>query len=477
MIDPVKLPVLRAADKPQEHCGVIAVFDPQGLAAQLVQRGLSALQHRGQEAAGLSLVHSDHTHQSLRGRGLVSQVLPVEKVANLSAQQAIGHVRYSTVAVDHPDNVQPISLATPYGSVALAHNGNLLQVPPLRAQLIAQGCTFATTMDSEVLLHLIAQRAEPDFVSALAQAARSVRGAYSLSLLCDDKIYGLRDPIGLRPLVLGAFPTGGFAIASETCALTAMGARYIDEVLPGELVELRADGVHRTQLLTPSVTVAPCVFELIYFSRPDSVVFGQSAQQARLAMGQALAQQDEDLPPADLVIPVPDSGIAAAIGYARHSGIPFELALVRSHFVGRSFILPNQAERLSALERKLSVIEASVTKKRVVVVDDSLVRGNTARTIVKLLREGGAKEVWLRVASPPIAWPCDLGIDMATQEELLYRRADPDQAQPQHDDAALERVRRFIDADSLRYLSLAGLRRSVSHKSLCFGCMTGSYPT
>jgi amidophosphoribosyltransferase len=477
MTTPVKLPVLREADKPQEHCGVIAVFDPHGLAAQLVRRGLSALQHRGQEAAGITLSHSDRSQQSLRGRGLVSQVLPVEKVAPLSAQKAIGHVRYSTVAIDHKDNVQPISVPTPYGAVALAHNGNLLQVQPLREQLIAQGCEFATTMDSEVLLQLVAHSTEPDFVTALAQAARSVRGAYSLGLLCDDKIYGLRDPIGLRPLVLGSFPTGGFAIASETCALTAIGARYLGEVLPGELVELHADGITRTQLLPPSQNVAPCVFELIYFSRPDSVVFGQSAQQARLAMGKALAEQDEDLPPADLVIPVPDSGIAAAIGYARHSGIPFELALVRSHFVGRSFILPNQAERLSALERKLSVIEASVSGKRVVVVDDSLVRGNTARTIVKLLREGGAKEVWLRLASPPIAWPCDLGIDMATQEELLYRRADPDLTQLQRDEAALERVRSFIEADNLRYLSLAGLRRSVSHKSLCFGCMTGSYPT
>jgi len=466
-----------AADKPQDECGVIAIYDRQGFAAQYVQRGLSALQHRGQQAAGLTIACPDSSHHSLSGRGLVSQVLSVERVAPLSAERAIGHVRYSTVPVDHPNNVQPISTDTPYGAVSLAHNGNLREVAVQRNRLQVQGCAFTTTMDSELLLHLIARSGASDFVSALLYAASAVQGAYSLCLLCDDKVYGLRDPVGLRPLVIGATSAGCLVIASETCALTALGARYIDEVNPGELVELSANGIVRTQLLPKRSPIAPCVFELIYFSRPDSVVFGQSVQHARIAMGQELAKQDEDLPLADLVIPVPDSGTAAAIGYARQSGVPFELAIVRSHFVGRSFILPSQEERLYALERKLSVIKESVSGKHVIIVDDSLVRGNTARLIVKMLRDSGAKEVSLRVASPPIAFPCELGIDMATPEELLYRQSRATCDRNAVDAAAIEQVRRLIDADSLRYLSIDGLRRSTQDKPFCFGCMNGAYPT
>lgn len=465
------------SDKPKEECGVLAVYDPQGYAAQRVQRGLSALQHRGQEAAGLTISSGTSRHHSLCGRGLVSQVLSIDKVLSLSAQKAIGHVRYSTVAVDHPNNVQPISTSTSFGMVSLAHNGNLQNIAALRSRLRAEGRAFTTTMDSEVLLQLVAHGSARDFVSALSHAVQAVHGSYSLCLLCEDRVYGLRDPLGLRPLVVGSTSSGCLVIASETCALTALDARYIDEVQPGELVELSAEGIIRTQLLPARSPIAPCVFELIYFSRPDSVVFGQSAQQARIAMGQELAKQDADLPSADLVIPVPDSGIAAALGYSRHSGTPFDLAILRSHFVGRSFILPNQEERLCALKRKLSVIAESVAGKRLIVVDDSLVRGNTARLIVKMLRDSGAKEVWLRVASPPIAFPCELGIDMATPDELLYRQRGLNSAEDTMDEAAIEQVRLQVGADSLRYLSLDGLRRSVAKKPFCFGCMTGAYPT
>jgi amidophosphoribosyltransferase len=457
---------------------VLAIYDPTGHAPQLAHRGLAALQHRGQEAAGLITVDAKGELHALRGRGLVSQVLPVERIAALSGMLALGHVRYSTVPEDHPENLQPLLGLTPYGALAIAHNGNLKNARSLTESLTSAGAVLATTMDTELFLHLLARSGESTFVQALRRAAEAVIGAYSLALFSDGKLYGLRDPFGLRPLVLGQIPgsPSGWVIASESCALQAISAQLIGEIARGELVEIGPQGVHRQQLLPPSPQPAPCVFELVYFARPDSVVFGQSVQKARLEMGRELARQDADLPTPDLVIPVPDSGVAAAVGYSHQSGIPFDMAILRSHYVGRSFLLPSQQERCQALASKLSVISESVTGKRVVLVDDSLVRGNTARLIVQRVRERGAKEVWLRLASPPIAWPCYLGIDMTTEEELLYRRCQVQAEQSSLSPTALELLRIEIGADSLRYLTMEGLRRATHNSSFCFGCMNGEYP-
>jgi len=467
-----------AGDKPREYCGVLAVYDPTGHAPQLAHRGLAALQHRGQEAAGLITVDAKGELHALRGRGLVRQVLPGERIAALSGTLALGHVRYSTVPEDHPENLQPLLGLTPYGALAIAHNGNLKNARALTESLTSSGAVLATTMDTELFLHLLARSGESTFAPALRRAAEAVVGAYCLALFHDGKLYGLRDPFGLRPLVLGQLPgtPSGWVIASESCALQTIGAKLIGEIARGELVEIGPRGVHRQQLLAPSPQPAPCVFELVYFARPDSVVFGQSVQKARLEMGRELARQDADLPTPDLVIPVPDSGVAAAVGYSHQSGIPFDMAILRSHFVGRSFLLPSQQERCQALASKLSVISESVTGKRVVLVDDSLVRGNTARLIVQRVRERGAKEVWLRLASPPIAWPCYLGIDMTTEEELLYRRCQVQAKQSSLSPTALELLRTQIGADSLRYLTMEGLRRASHNASFCFGCMTGEYP-
>ncbi|HNK43382.1 MAG TPA: amidophosphoribosyltransferase [Pseudomonadota bacterium] len=474
------LPVLSSqTDKPREYCGVMAVYDPQGLAARFVHRGLVALQHRGQEAAGLAIVTELGSLHAIRGAGLVRQVLKPSVVASLSATRAIGHVRYSTVAEEHPDNHQPICADTPFGPLSLAHNGHLRNAKELTAALVAAGVTLCSTMDSELFVALVARSRASSFAAALKDATESVVGSYSLAMCCDGRIYGLRDPHGLRPLVIGvlAGSPSGFVIASETCALDALGAQFVCEVGRGELVEVGPQGIVKTQLLAPSPAPAPCMFELIYFARPDSVVFGIGAQRARIEMGRELALQDRDLPMPDLVVPIPDSGVAAATGYAQTSGVPFEMALLRSHFAGRSFILPNQDARRQALLSKLSVVAESVAGKRIVLVDDSLVRGNTARFVSELLRERGAKEVWLRLASPPIVSPCHLGIDMASPDELLFHVCQESAQRTTPPQDPIDVLRQQIGVDGVRFLSQAGLRRATQQQPFCLGCMTGEYPT
>ena len=474
------LPLLATGnDKPKEYCGVIAVFDPERLAARFVHRGLLALQHRGQEAAGLVIVTEHGELHALRGSGLVNQVLLPSRVAPLFSRSALGHVRYSTVAEEHPDNHQPLCADTPYGSLALAHNGNLRNAAQLTQQLLAESVSLSSTMDSELFLHLVARSGAKSFVDAMRRAAQAVVGSYSLVMCCDGRLYGLRDPFGLRPLVIGTLPGSpcGWVIASETCALDAVGARFVREVERGELVEIGPSGITSTQLLSPSPNPAPCMFELIYFARPDSVVFGIGAQRARVTMGMQLARQDVDLPRPDLVVPIPDSGVAAAIGYSRESGVPFEMALLRSHFIGRSFILPSQEQRRQALTLKLSVVAESVRGKRVVLIDDSLVRGNTAQLVSEMLRDHGAKEVWLRLASPPILWPCHLGIDMASPEELLFQRCQRESFADLNGPDAIEILRRQLGVESVRYLSMDGLIQASQSAQFCLGCMTGEYPT
>lgn len=449
-----------------EDCGVMAVYRAGGNAAELVHRGLFALQHRGQEAAGLCAVGDDGALQHLKGRGLVAECLPTYQVTKLGGTKAIGHVRYSTVTADRTENIQPFVAKTPYGQFAIAHNGNLKNTDSLRRELEDAGALLSTSMDTELIVHLVARSGAPDLAAALRRAAAQMVGAYSLTMLCGEDLYGLRDPNGIRPLVLGELQDG-WVIASETCALDALHARFVREILPGELVEIGAHGVHSQPLLAPSVP-APCVFELVYFARPDSEVFGQGVHNARTRMGEQLAAQDQRQPPdvrPDIVVPIPDSGFPAAIGYARQSGVPLEKAIIRSHYIGRTFILPDQDSRTHSLRLKLSVIREAIQGKRVLLVDDSIVRGNTSRLLVEMVREAGASWVGMRIASPPLGWPCYLGIDTPDREELIVNR---------HDD--IPAVARWIGLDDLRYLSLAGLKEATGHKSFCFGCMTGEYP-
>lgn len=474
-----------ASDKLHEECGVIAVYRAGGSAARLAHRGLLSLQHRGQEAAGLAVVDDRGAMHSLRRRGLVASALPLSRVAELPGRMAVGHVRYSTVPVDHPENIQPFVAATPFGRLAIAHNGNFKNAPELAAQLSRAGAVLSTTMDTELFVHLLTRSQETHLYDALRVAAEAVVGAFSLTLLVGQRLLALRDAHGIRPLVIGRLPDSdpGWVVASETCALRALGAQPVREVAPGELVEMDARGWRSTQLLPSSPRPAPCIFELVYFARPDSEVFGQSPQAARVRMGMELAEQDRGMPLPDVVVPVPDSGVPAALGYARRSGVPFEMAILRSRYIGRTFILPSQDARTHSIRLKLSVVAEAVAGKRVLLVDDSLVRGNTAQTIIAMMREAGAAEIWLRLASPPIAMPCFLGIDTAKCNDLLVRRAwdelgGPSTPQPggEVDSAAIDWVRRFVGADQLRYLSQDGLRRATGGGSFCMGCMDGRYP-
>lgn len=451
----------------KEFCGVIAAYRANAPAAEWIHRGLFALQHRGQEAAGIASWGPGREVHHLKGVGLVSESLPPYRVKNLPGNAAIGHVRYSTVSVDRSENIQPFVANTPYGHFAIAHNGNLKNAAELQSELEAKGSLLSTTMDTELLVHLLARSEAPDLPAALRFACKQAVGAYSLTMLCDGQLYGLRDPHGIRPLVIGE-RDNGWVIASETCALDALQARYVREVGPGELVWVGPEGLGSIQLLPPANPPAPCVFELVYFARPNSEVFGQGVHAARTRMGEELARQDGADPALerpDVVVPVPDSGFPAAIGYARASGVPLEQGLIRSHYIGRTFILPDQDSRSHALRLKLSVIADAVAGRKVVLVDDSIVRGNTSRLIVRMVREAGAAEVWLRIASPPLAWPCYLGIDTPSREEFVINQQ-----------GSIGGVEQFVEADNLRYLSVDQLRAATGRGPFCMACMTGEYP-
>ncbi len=448
-------------DKLSEACGVVAVYSESG-AVPLVHRALFELQHRGQEAAGIVSTGPADAIHSERSRGLVADGLPIDRIGDMPGTHAVGHCRYSTVGVDA--SIQPFVATTPYGRVAIAHNGNIKNADALRAELEADGALVATSMDTELLVHLIARSHAASFPAALQKMAEAAVGAYSLTMLGAGRLYGLRDPNGLRPLVLGQLKDG-WIIASETCAIDAVHGSYMREVEPGELVTIGPEGVTCTGLLPPQ-SVSPCVFELVYFSRPDSTVFGQSVHATRMRTGVELADADRQLASRpDVVVPVPDSGVPAAVGYSQSSGIPFEKAILRSHYVGRTFILPDQDSRASSIELKLSVVAEAVQGRRVLLVDDSIVRGNTSRQIVKMVRDAGAAEVWMRVASPPLAWPCFLGIDTPDRDELVINRA-----------GSVDRVADLLAVDDLRYLSIDGLRRATRNQPFCMACMTGEYP-
>jgi amidophosphoribosyltransferase len=447
-------------------CGVIGIFGhPE--ASKLAYLGLHALQHRGQESAGI--VSSDGQQlRWVREMGHVGEIFNEERLRQLPGSSAIGHVRYSTTGDSVSKNAQPLAVNYAHGSLAIAHNGNLVDAAEIRARLEKEGSIFQSTSDTEIILHLIAHSREADLPSRVADALRAVHGAYSLVFLSESSMIAVRDPMGIRPLSLGRHKKNGLVVASETCAFELIEAEHIRDIAPGEMLVVDAEG---TRSLHPFLTEDPrhCVFEWVYFARPDSTIAGQSVYAARESMGRRLAV--EHPVSADVVIPVPDSGTAAAIGYARESSIPFGHGLIRSHYVGRTFIEPTESIRHFGVKLKLSPVRDVLAGKRVVVVDDSIVRGTTSGKIIGMIRSAGAREVHLRISSPPTVGPCHYGIDTPDRDKLIASSH------------TVEEVRRFVGADSLGYLSLAGLHQSVSgvltqheHRGLCDGCFSNKYP-
>jgi amidophosphoribosyltransferase len=442
-------------------CGVFGIHGHDE-AANIAYLGMHALQHRGQESAGLVAADAGRLRRHA-AMGLVSDAFNRETLARLPGTAAIGHIRYSTAGASELRNAQPFLFEYAGGQLAIAHNGNLVNANELRAELDATGSIFQTTSDTEVIVHLMAKAREPDVLGRLIAALRRVRGAYSLVCLTNDgKMIGVRDPNGFRPLVLGRLKDA-YVLSSETCSFDLIEAEFIREVEPGEIVMI--DRGRLTSHRLPDAAVPTfCVFEHVYFARPDSFLNGKSVYRAREKFGQRLAQ--EAPVPADVVIPVPDSGLPAAIGYANEARIPFEMGLIRSHYVGRTFIEPQDSIRHFGVRLKLSVVRAIVDGKRVVVVDDSLVRGTTSRKIVKMLRNAGAREVHLRISAPPTTDPCFYGINTPTRSELMAASHSVDE------------IRRYVTCDSLAYLSHEGMMAALGSDGTgyCSACFTGKYP-
>ena len=448
-------------DKLHDHCGVFAVFGhPE--AAKLTYLGLYALQHRGQESAGIVSTDGQRLH-SHKAMGHVAEVFNEGVLQDLAGHAAIGHTRYSTAGDTDLKNAQPLSVSCQKGQVALAHNGNLINASSIRRELEARGNIFQTTSDTEVILHYFARSKNSGIPESIADALDRVAGAYSLVMLFNDSVYAIRDPRGFRPLSLGQI-NGAYVVASETCAFDIISATYLREVEPGEMVILDQRGLTSLRFAPPAQS-AQCIFEHVYFSRPDSTVFGRSVQSSREMLGRRLAQ--EHPVQADLVVPVPDSGVAAAIGYSEESGIPVKFGLIRNHYVGRTFIEPTQAIRDFGVKLKLNPVRSLIEGKRVVLVDDSIIRGTTSRKIVRLVREAGATEVHLRISCPPTVSPCYYGIDTPTKKELIASSHN------------VEDIRAYVGADTLGYLSLEGMREAVGDKEgrYCLACYTASYPT
>jgi amidophosphoribosyltransferase len=444
-----------------DHCGVFGIFGhPE--AAKMAYLGLYALQHRGQESAGIASTDGTdiHVHKSL---GHVQEIFTPDVIAQLPGEVAIGHTRYSTAGDTSLMNAQPVVIDCNKGKLALGHNGNLTNALEVRRRLEHRGSIFQSTSDTEVIVHLIARSSARNLSGAIADALNQVEGAYSLLLLTRDEIYAIRDPRGFRPLCLGRL-NGAWVAASETCAFDLIDAEYVREVEPGEMVRISRSGIESIRF-APEKPHQYCVFEHVYFSRPDSVVFGRPVNESRERLGRLLAQ--EHPAQADLVTPVPDSGVPAAIGYAAESGIPFQMGLIRNHYIGRTFIEPQQAIRDFGVKLKLNPVRRMLEGKRVVLVDDSIVRGTTSRKIVRLMREAGATEVHVRISCPPTISPCYYGVDTPRREELIGANN------------SVEQIRQFLGADSLGYLSLKSMRAAVedTEGKFCTSCYTGSYPT
>ena len=447
-------------DKLHEECGVVGVYGhPE--AANLVYLGLYALQHRGQESAGI--VASTHSKMHLElGMGLVADIFDPGRLLKLPGPLAIGHNRYSTAGKSELVNAQPCMINYAAGSLALAHNGNLVNAKAIRKELGSKGAIFQSTNDSEVIVHLMAQAKSENFVDRAAEALRQVSGAYSLVLMTENELLAARDPHGFRPLCLGKLD-GAYIIASETCVMDLIEAEFIREVEPGELILINENGL---QSFFPFKKVESkyCVFEHIYFARPDSFLFGEHVYAARKEMGRAMAQ--ESPADADLIVPVPDSGVVSAMGFAEESGIPFEMGLIRNHYVGRTFIEPQSQIRNFGVKLKLNAVKNLISGKRLAIIDDSIVRGTTCRKIVKMLLEAGAKEVHLRISSPPILHSCFYGIDTPHKEELIAHSH------------SLEETRKYLGADSLQYLSIKKMLEVLQNgkNKFCSACFDGNYP-
>jgi amidophosphoribosyltransferase len=457
------------SDKFREACGVIAIYaHPE--AEKLAYLGLHSLQHRGQESAGI--VTSDgmslHMHKAM---GLVADIFTEEVLARLVGKLAIGHTRYSTCGDSALLNAQPILVQSNKGVIAVAHNGNLVNALEIRSRLEGQGSIFQTSSDTEVLVHLIALSREHTLPEAMADALRRVEGAFSLVMISTDRIFAARDPRGFRPLAMGRIPAlpaekqETVVFASETCAFDLIGATYERDVKPGELIVVGPEGLS-SRFYAAAAPQSSCIFEHVYFSRPDSTVFGRPVDQSRDALGRELAR--EAPAEADIVVPVPDSGVSAAMGYAAESSLPFRFGLIRNHYVGRTFIEPSQSVRDFGVKLKLNPVRSVLEGKRVVLIDDSIVRGTTSRKIVRMIRSAGAREVHMRISCPPTISPCFYGVDTPSKSQLIAANK------------SVEEIREYIGADSLAYLSLEGLKKACGDSdktTYCTACYTGKYPT
>lgn len=446
--------------KPKDECGIFGIYGNER-AANLTYLGLYALQHRGQESSGIASSDGHHIYR-YAGMGKVVDIFTEEHINNLHGPMAIGHNRYSTTGSSFLRNAQPFRSESILGPIVLAHNGNLTNAGALRYELERKGHIFQTTIDSEVIVHLMAKSGLDDFLEALIYALKQVRGAYSLLVMNRDRMYAVRDPYGFRPLVLGTLGQA-HVVASETCAFDIIDAKYGREVEPGEIVELSDSGVRSFRPFEKR-DQSLCVFEYIYFSRPDSTIFGRSVYDMRIRMGRMLARQEPV--PADVVVPIPDSSVCAAIGYSRESGIPYELGLIRSHYIGRTFIEPSQKIRDFGAKIKYNVVKEAVAGKRIIVVDDSIMRGTTMRKIIKMFRNAGATEIHVRISAPPTQFPCFYGIDIPTRKELIAATH------------SIEEIRKYLRVDSIRYLTVDTLLGSLNEPDMrfCTACFNGNYP-
>jgi amidophosphoribosyltransferase len=452
-------------DRPEEACGVFGAYAPGEDVARLTYFGLHALQHRGQESAGIAVADGS-TLTVVKNLGLVPQAFTESDLNTLTGHVAIGHTRYSTTGCSTSwENAQPMLSSIGATTIALAHNGNLVNTSELRQALRGNGIRFRSTTDSEVMTSLVGYFTQKhnSIRAGIRETMSYIRGAYSVVMMSEEALYAFRDPYGVRPLVIGQLPSGGWILSSETCGLDIVGATYVRDVAPGEMIKLSAAGLESEQAV-PAERPSLCIFEFIYFARPDSVMYGRGLYEARMAMGAAIARSAPV--EADVVIGVPDSGVPGAVGYAKESGIPYGEGLVKNRYIGRTFISPSESLRQQGIRLKLNPLRHVIEGKRLVVVDDSIVRGNTSRKLIALLRDAGATEVHVRVTAPPVEWPCFYGIDTDTQEQLIAANQ------------SVEEIRAFIGADSLAYLSVDDMVASCGGTAdqYCTACFTGDYP-
>ena len=444
----------------KDECGVFGIYGhPES--ANLTYLGLYALQHRGQESAGIAAADGERVRVS-RAMGQVADAFSEQTLEKLPGHLAIGHTRYSTAGESKLDNAQPFLIDCAHGQIAVGHNGNLVNARELRDELVRSGSIFQTSSDTEVVLHLYARSKAPSVEEALVESIAQIQGAYSLVLLTKNRLIAARDPHGFRPLALGRLGDA-WIVCSETCAMDLIGATYVRDIEPGELLIITEAGLRSIKPFPPQ-PLAHCIFEHVYFARPDSYVFGRSVNEVRTDLGRFLAREAPG--DADVVVPIPDSGVCAAIGFAEEAGIPMKMGLIRNHYVGRTFIQPQQSIRHFSVKVKLNPVRSILENRRVILIDDSIVRGTTSRKIVRMVKAAGAREVHLRISCPPTISPCFYGVDTPNRTELIAATH------------SIEEIRKYVEADSLAYLSLEGLRAAVSpHQgTYCTSCYTGSYP-